>query len=289
MKSRMKLLSLVVLVLVAFGGIFAARRLRPRTVDGLPLINPSRLRTAATHPMQYYVSLPSGWSKERTWPVVVAITGSGKTWQADADAFAAVRDAHHYPFIIVLPIVTTNGGRDLRHNRAYSYAPSVWDRVDREGRCTFDRDGLSAVIADVAKEYNGEEKVFLTGHSAGGHLAVSEALIHPELLRGAAFAAVNYLGRCVTAPTIEEKPDFVDPVVPPSISSSPARIDLPVRFFLGTADAYAKYLAPQRDNAIRDAGANGFGRVSSVAVEGANHNPMIPQVLANFDSLRNLR
>jgi hypothetical protein len=62
-----------------------------------------------------------------------------------------------------------------------------------------------------------------------------------------------------------------------------------MRFFLGTADAYAKYSATQRDNAIRDASSHGFGNVSSVNVQGANHNPMVPIVLAYFDSLLNRR
>src|SRR5437660_5288647 len=31
------------------------------------------LKTAASHPIQYYVSLPKGWNGERTWPVVMII------------------------------------------------------------------------------------------------------------------------------------------------------------------------------------------------------------------------
>jgi len=29
-----------------------------------------QLKTASTHPIQYYLSLPEGWTKAKKWPVV---------------------------------------------------------------------------------------------------------------------------------------------------------------------------------------------------------------------------
>ena len=285
MKPKALVLAGVVVAAAFLLGVVAARRRLLLDGEMLPVINSPERRAASTHPLQYYISLPPGWSKTRTWPVVVAIPGSGKNWVSSANAYAAVRDARRYPFIIVTPIVATNGGRDLRSNPAYTYAPSVWDRVDREGRCTFDREGFSAVMADVARDYNGQAKPFLTGYSGGGHFSVAEMLVHPELLRAAGLSAVNYSGRCVDGPTTEAKPDFIEPSTPPGISTSPARVTLPVRFFLGTDDPYAKYLAPQRDNAIRDATSHGFANVSSTTVRRTGHEAMIAIVLDYFDSL----
>jgi poly(3-hydroxybutyrate) depolymerase len=284
MKPKSFVVAVVAALALASLGLVARRLDRPLSPFTLPVINSPELRQTATHPMQYYVSLPTGWTKTRTWPVVVVVPGSSKNWVQSSNAFAAVRDARRYPFIVVTPLWVTNGGRNLRANEHYVYPPAVWDLVDR-GRCSFDMDGMRAVLEDVSKNFNGEPKAFLTGHSAGGHISVATALVHPELLRAAAFAATNYLGRCVDAPTVDKNPDYVDPSPMLPISSSPARVSLPVRFFLGTDDAYAKYLAPQRANAIRDATSHGFTDVSSVDVRHASHEPMVVPVLDFFASL----
>jgi hypothetical protein len=34
---------------------------------------PIELKTATTHPLQYYLSLPEAWTTAKKWPVVVAI------------------------------------------------------------------------------------------------------------------------------------------------------------------------------------------------------------------------
>jgi poly(3-hydroxybutyrate) depolymerase len=232
--------------------------------------------------MQYYVSLPRAWSKDRTWPVVVAVTGSGKAWLGAAQDFAAQRDAHDYPFIIVAPVVLSNGGRDLSTFKQYSYADSVWARAGREKQCVFDLDGIQAVVADVHRLYNGEQKFFLTGWSGGGHTANAITLLHPEWLRGTAFSAANFGGRCIVGTT--DGGPFDDPTVRP-VSTAPDRVHLPIRYFNGTEDEFAKNLLPQRDLAMKLTAANGFQNVSSEMVAGVAHSAMSQQVLAFFWSL----
>jgi len=231
-------------------------------------------RTASTHPMEFYVSLPRGWSPDRTWPVVLTIAGSAKNWLANAKQFASARDSLGYPFIIVTPVVLANCGRDLRGTSWYDYAPSVWDLIDREGRCTFDLDGVRAVIADVARLYHGQTKPFITGFSAGGNLSNSWALVHPEMFRGVATSAGNYTGRCVT----DEVP------VPQPISSAPERVGLPIRFFNGSDDQYRQYLIPQRDDVVILAKSHGFANVSETMLPNMPHAPMPGQVLREFAS-----
>jgi poly(3-hydroxybutyrate) depolymerase len=243
------------------------------------------LRTASTHPMQYYVSLPPGWSRSRTWPVVMNLTGSGKDWLASATAFAAVRDARRYPFIIVTPLILTNGKEDLRHSDKYNYAPAVWDRIDREGgRCPFDMNGIQAVVNDVTREFGGEPKVFLTGFSAGGHMAVSYMLMHPDRLRAEALAAASSNLRCAHGPPYEPRESYVE-TSPLPVTTVTTHDSLPVRFYLGTRDATFKYLEGQRDRVVNDAKNHMYGRFSSENVQGAGHEPMIDQVLAFFASM----
>ena len=37
-----------------------------------------QLKTASTHPIQYYLSLPEGWTKAKKWPVVVVIESADR-------------------------------------------------------------------------------------------------------------------------------------------------------------------------------------------------------------------
>ena len=51
----------------------------------------SAATVATTHPMRYHVSLPSGWSSKREWPVVVAIPDAGRHFAENLNAFAKER------------------------------------------------------------------------------------------------------------------------------------------------------------------------------------------------------
>jgi poly(3-hydroxybutyrate) depolymerase len=237
------------------------------------------LRTASTHPMQYYVSLPKNWSASRTWPVVVTIAGSGKEFPDNHAAFSAERDAQNYPFIIVTPLVLTDGGTTNPSQPAYHYSSSTWDLVNSEGACPFDFDGIKAVIADVSSLFKGQSTFFMTGFSGGNNTNSAVLLLHPEWLRGSAPAAGNFGGRCVTG--FVDNPALDDPV-PHPISTSPTRVSLPIRFFNGTADGNNMFLLPQRDSLTALARRNGYTNIAATMVTGAGHDPMPAQVLAAF-------
>jgi poly(3-hydroxybutyrate) depolymerase len=224
------------------------------------------LKTALHPPMQYYVSLPAGWTPNRTWPIVVTVTGGLKDFQHNAELFAAARK--DLPFIIVTPVNLTNGGGDLRHASEYNYASSVWDQVDKQGWCDFDLQGLAAVIADVQKEFNGQSKYFIAGHSAGGHLTWAMVLMHPEHLLGAATTGGNFRNRCIG-----------------NISQAAERAELPVKGFIGEKDNARAPLDGQFNDAKTVAAAHGFKNVSSQIVAGEDHNPMPDRVLAYFNGL----
>src|SRR5579859_5319904 len=63
MLIRTKYLACAAVVLLSSGAAFAESDL-----SGLPA-----LKTASRHPVQYYLSLPKGWSAQKQWPVLLAI------------------------------------------------------------------------------------------------------------------------------------------------------------------------------------------------------------------------
>lgn len=115
---------------------------------------------------KYYLSLPKGWSAEKTWPIVVTIDGSGHNFPACSQTFTRVRG--NRPFIIVTPCVTSNG-RDPAETEA-----------------------VLAIVKEVQQSAQGQPKFFMTGFSAGGHMTWQMVFNHPELLAGAAPAAANF-------------------------------------------------------------------------------------------------
>jgi hypothetical protein len=247
-------------------------------VTTVPPVSPAGLKTATTHPMQYYVSLPKNWSTARRWPVVVTIAGVGREWTDNHNAFVAVRDGSSYPFIIVTPLTITNTGSNARNLGGYFYSSDTWDRIERENRCKFDFDGIQAVIADVTKNYRGESKFFMTGFSGGGNTESAFTLLHPDWLRGAAPAAGNWGGRCVTGAS----ESALDDKVPHPISTAPERVALPFRAFNGTADGSNSFLLPQRDSLMALMRRSGYTNVSSQMVQNVGHDPMPGPVLSFF-------
>jgi hypothetical protein len=65
----------------------------------------AQLQTTTTHPMKYYLSLPSGWSSNRTWPVLVAPSAHYAAKSRTIELFAPLRDARKSRLIIVVPLV----------------------------------------------------------------------------------------------------------------------------------------------------------------------------------------
>ena len=224
------------------------------------------LKTATTHPIQYYVSLPNGFqASARRWPVVMIIEAADRQFSKTLDMFVKARKDR--PFILVAPLVTTNGGPNYRQSDTYHYSEDVWAQI-KQDRCGFDFAGINAVAADVRKLYNTEERYFLTAWEAGGHTAWPIILQHPESLKAAAPAVTNYLGRCLE----------------PS-SPSPTRRDLPVTVFQvdsGRERAPGRYVYQQSQDAMRAAKERGFTNVTERLVTGKPHGPLADEVLDYF-------
>lgn len=247
----------------------------PMTLAAIMLIHwssqlPTTLefKTARTHPMGYYIALPKGWTKGKKWPVLVAIESADRQFKENAEEFVKARG--NLPFIIVAPLVLTNGGSQVAQIPTYPYAQAVWDRVEREGHWTFDSDGLRAVLADVQKEYSAESQVYLTGWEAGCHTVWALLFNHPEWIRAAAPVCPNYQGRWIVKVTPRDVPRP------------------PIRILGGDKDPYwapGKPFYDQTQNALREATARGFDKVSIERVPGEGHGALATAVMKYLASL----
>jgi hypothetical protein len=232
---------------------------------------PPQLKTASAHPIQYYLSLPDNWVAGKKWPVVVVIDSAERDFLQAATAFAKARQQR--PFIIVTPLVVTNGGANVRSVPSYHYSDQVWDRIQNSGPFNFDMDGVTAIMQDVVKQYGGEDKYYITGLEAAGHTIWGILFNHPEGVRGAAIVCPNYAGR------------WVDEA---HISSAPERSTLPIRNLVGANDTLCSPGSPiytQMQKAVGVAEAHGYKNVSLARIEAKGHDRLAEEVLAYFSSL----
>ena len=227
-------------------------------------------RTASGHPMQYYVSLPQGWTAGRKWPVVVVIESANRQFLETLGIFAKARGDK--PFILVAPMVTTvNGGANYRQAGTYHYSDAVWNRIEQD-RCRFDTDGIAAVVADIRKLFGGEDGYFLTGWEAGGHTVWPMIFQHPETIRAAAPAVTNYAGRRNGA----------------GFSTAAARGICLVTIFQvasGRDAVPGRFVYMQSQQARKIAEEHGYRNVSERIIEDKPHGPLADDVLAYFASM----
>lgn len=232
------------------------------------------LKTATTHPMKYHLSLPAGWAAGKTWPVAVVVPDASRDFEGNLAAFEKARGA--LPFILVAPHVVTSGGANYRRADTYRYSDADWRKVAEAGDWRFDDEGIVAVLADVRREYGGEDKVFLTGWEAGGHTVWAWTFRHPDRLRAAALVTPNWKGRWMT------EADW---------SRSPARAGLPVKVLVCDRsmtehpEAWDAWIGQSKE-AIDAARAHGFANLSLENLPGRPHGPLAGDVMAFFERVR---
>ena len=230
-----------------------------------------QLKTASTHPIQYYLSLPDGWTATKKWPVVVVIESAEREFLQAATAFAHARGSR--PFILVTPLVVTNGGAGFRNVPTYHYSNEVWDRIQNSDQFRFDMDGITAIMHDMVKQYGGEDRFYITGLEAAGHTIWAILFNHPELVRAAALVCPNYLGRWV------DEAHF---------STAPERVNLPIVSFAGTNDALCaadKPIHKQVAQAIAVAREHGYKNIGETLVKNKGHERLAAEMLDYFSSL----
>ncbi len=226
---------------------------------------------AENHPIQYYLSLPKGWNKNKQWPVVVVLEAAEKEYKKNMERFMVARG--EMPFILVAPFNTNNGNSGRRDSKVFPYSTETWDYMEKVGDCQFNDEGIQSIIKEVAAKYNGEQKIFLTGFEAGTHVLWSMVFNHPEWLKTAASVAGNFRNRCVE---------------PSKISNDPSKKNLAIKSFVGEKD---EYLAPsgkfynQWTEVKSLATSHGYENVSETVLPNKGHVPMPEEVIAYFNSL----
>lgn len=232
---------------------------------------PAEQKTVPGHAMQYLVSLPQGWTAQRSWPVVLVEESAEKDFRAAMQRYVDARGA--LPFILVMPYSVILGAQGQRDPAVYPYSAATWDSIYRQGACTFEIDGVNRMLDAVRSTYHGEAKVYVTGLEAGAHLVWALTLRQPETLAAAAPVAGNFRHRCVDDA---------------GISTHPARTTLPVQAFVGAEDTQWRSgsLHAQFTEAQHIAQAHGFRAIGETVVPGRGHDALAAEVLRYFDAVR---
>jgi hypothetical protein len=266
-------MSLRVRVLVALlaVGVVVTTTLAADVAD-LPAISTHR---ATTHPMRYHIALPHGWNADHTWPVLVVIPDATRAFVGNLEQFAGARGDR--PYILLAPEVLSCGGARSRTRDHYTYSKAEWDSLQGGDDFAFEDDGLAAVLADVARDWHGEPRAFLTGWEAGGHTVWAQTFRHPERWRGVAPVTTNYQRRGVTAASFSRARERTSLPIQPFRCGAPTGDDA-----LRAMSAVDQQIA----QALRDGREHGFAPKSVRVVAGAEHGPLPEAVLAWCDSLR---
>jgi predicted peptidase len=231
----------------------------------------TQLIKSKNHPIQYYLSLPKGWNKKKQWPVVIILEAADKEYKKNLDRFITARG--DMPFILIAPFNTNNGNQGRRDPKLFPYSTETWDYMDKVGDCQFNDDGIQNIIKEVSANYNGEQKIYITGFEAGTHVLWSIVFNHPEWLKAAASVAGNFRNRCVE---------------PSKISNALSKQNLQIKSFVGEKD---EYFAPsgkvynQWTEVKSLATSHGFENISETVLPDKGHVPMPDEVMSYFNSL----
>jgi poly(3-hydroxybutyrate) depolymerase len=228
------------------------------------------LRTAAGHPMKYWLGRPAGTTPGQRLPILVVITDARREFAAAAGEFLAAEDAiaGGPRFLVVVPATLNSGGTAQNVKQAYPYDAAAWARAARYGNCAFDDDGIAAVLADVRRTAPADTgRACLTGLEAAGHVVFAQAFRHPERWRAVIAVAPNWQGRCMDAA---------------AWSADASRARLPILIVHGDRDSLwaSSPLPAQAAQAASAARAHGFLGVEDRAIPARGHDFLPDAVLA---------
>ena len=227
------------------------------------------LKKARTHLMQYYLSLPNGWTAEHKWPILVAVDGAGSNFAGMNGSYGGKNNS---TYIVITPCSFSNTNSLAGQEGKYPYPKEVLEEWDNK-RMDFDDPGVQAAVKDAQEDWGGEDKFYLTGFSGGGNITWHFIFTHPEMLAAAAPASANFGGLRAEASKAEE------------------REKLPIKVFQGEDDEYRKpdSISPldrQWEAAKAQLEANGYKNWSYELVPKTGHSACQTQVLKFFGETR---
>lgn len=165
---------------------------------GLPVIR--RVETTTETP--YYLYVPSDYTDREAWALVVSCHGTPFWDVAERQAAEWSGLAERKGFLVAAPeLVGTRG----------DFLPPTGEQIRRQ---EVDERRILAVIKSIRGAYNvPEDRVFLTGWSAGSFAVLHTGLRHPEVFRALAIRQGNF-----QAPFFEPLLEVADPYQPILVS-----------------------------------------------------------------------
>jgi len=139
----------------------------------------------------YYLYVPSYYKPRRVWALVVTCHGTPPWDTAERQIKEFVDLAERKGFLVASP--------ELRGTRG-DFVPSPPEQIARQ---LADEKVILSVVSQIQAAYNvGQDRVFLTGWSAGGYAVLFTGLRHPEVFRALAVRQGNF------------DPRFLEPCLP---------------------------------------------------------------------------
>jgi predicted peptidase len=232
------------------------------------------LKKASGNAMQFYLSLPDGWSNKKQWPVLVILEAAEKEFKKNTERFTEARGS--LPFIIVAPIHVNNGNQGRRDPALWPYSTETWDLIDKQGDCLFNHDGILAIIDEVKKNYNGEDKVFISGFEAGTHALWPLVFEHPEKFEVAIAVSGNYNQKtCINSQVYSDSKAIVTlPII--GLAGDQDQLGAPGGIF------HEQWLAAKKVGED-----HGFKNISFKMISGKAHVPMPKEVFDIIGAMKN--
>jgi poly(3-hydroxybutyrate) depolymerase len=222
---------------------------------------------ASAHDMEYFLSLPKGWSPRKKHHLLVTCEGAGSNFLGNHRGF--VKRRGDLPLVIITPCTfsTTNA---LVHKK-YNYPRELVDKYQSGPRITFDEEGILCAVRDVTGKFHCFEKFFITGFSGGGNPTYLFVFKHPDKLAGAVPCCANFSGQGLRS------------AKPPSQG-----LDMPIHILTGAKDPHREWthgkvgspgIEPQTDAAEKLLKERGYTDVRRTMVPGVGHSALPGKVI----------
>ena len=217
------------------------------------------------HAMVGFLSLPKGWKKAGSYPVLVTVDGAGSNFLGSARKFAKTRGGRK--FLVLAPCSFSNTNK-LEPKKYPFYTPELLTEQNSD-RITFDLGGLEKLLEVLAERYGGQKKIGITGFSGGGNLCYGMTIRHPDRILFSAPACANFSGM--------------------GLRDAEASTDggPPIHILTGANDQHRDYtfgkkdspgIEPQTDNAVAALERLGFKNFRRTMLPGVGHSNCAAQV-----------
>ncbi len=120
----------------------------------------------------YLLYVPSIYTKERNWPLVVACHGTWPYDSAEAQMREWAKFAEYEGIIVAAPKLVSSKG---------DFPPPAVQQIEQQEE---DERAIVSMVADIQRRYSVDQsKIFLTGWSAAAYPILYTGIRHPDIFR----------------------------------------------------------------------------------------------------------